>query len=90
MNPNNQKILSGPEIITRGFVYVRESEDMLESAKKEVNKTIDRIGRQKIQDRNKIKSRIRDSAATYFYNQTGRKPMILPIIIDITGNNKAK
>ncbi len=88
MNSNNQKILSGPEIITRGFVYVRESEDMLEGAKKEVNKTIERIGRQKIQERNKIKSRIRDSAANYFYNQTGRKPMILPIIIDIAGNGK--
>ncbi len=90
MNSNNQKILSGPEIITRGFVYVRESEDMLEGAKKEVNKTIERIGRQKILERNKIKSRIRDSAANYFYNQTGRKPMILPIIMEVTGNGKTK
>ncbi len=90
IDPDKNKILSGPEIITRGFVYVRESEDMLEGAKGELNKTIDRISRQKIQEWNKIKSRIRDSAGTYFYNRTGRKPMILPIIIDVPSNGDPK
>jgi len=87
MDPEKRKVLVGPEIITRGFVYVREAEDMLEAAKKELAKTIERINRQNIQERGKIKSRIRDSAATYFYNNTGRKPMILPIIIDIPSDN---
>ncbi len=90
LDPEKNKILAGPEIITRGFVYVRESEDMLEGAKGELNKTIDRISRQKIQEWNKIKSRIRDYAGTYFYNRTGRKPMILPIIIDVPSNGEPK
>ncbi len=90
MDPAKNKILSGPEIITRGFVYVRESEDMLEGAKEELAKTMDRINRQKIQEWNKIKSRIRDSAANYFYNHTGRKPMILPIIIEVPPKKEDK
>ncbi len=90
MDPDRNKILAGPEIITRGFVYVRESEDMLEKAKEELAKTIDRISRQKIQEWSKIKSRIRDSAANYFYNQTGRKPMIMPIIIDVPPEKREK
>ncbi len=90
MDPDQNKILAGPEIITRGFVYVREAEDMIEGAKRELGKTIDRIGRQKIQEWSKIKSRIRDSANNYFYNHTGRKPMIMPIIIDISEDVKEK
>ena len=90
MDPNRNKILAGPEIITRGFVYVRESEDMLEGAKAELAKTMERIRRQNIQEWNKIKSRIRDSAANYFYNHTGRKPMIMPIIIDVPSEKRDK
>lgn len=88
MDQDQNKVLVGPEIITRGFVYVREAEDMLEGAKNELAKTIGRLKRQKIQEWGKIKSRIRDSAASYFYHNTGRKPMILPIIIDVPSNRE--
>ena len=82
------EILAGPEIITRGFVYVRESIDLLEDAKGALSKAIEKINREQMQEWNKIKARIRDAASSFFYEQTGRRPMIMPIIIDVSpGSN---
>lgn len=89
INQDNGKLLAGPEIITRGFVYVRESVDLIEGSKESLLKTINKINNEKLSEWNKIKSRIRDSASSYFYEHTGRRPMIMPIIIDIpTQDNK--
>ncbi len=89
MDPEKNTVISGPEIITRGFVYVRESVDLIEGAKSELLKITEDINQKKLTEWNKIKSKVRDVASSYFYEHTGRKPMIMPIIIDIpTGNAK--
>jgi ribonuclease J len=85
MDPDSKQLLVGPEIVTRGFVYVRESIDLIEDAKVALTKTIDKINIDQMQEWNKIKSKIRDSASSFFYEQTGRRPMIMPIIIDVPG-----
>lgn len=89
VDPVANKVLAGPEIITRGFVYVRESVDLLDEAKKELLKTVEKINRENLQEWNKIKSIFRDAASSFFYDQTGRKPMIMPIIIDVPGNEQS-
>jgi len=84
VDQDKSQILAGPEIITRGFVYVRESTDLIEDAKTALSKAIDKINREQMQEWNKIKSRVRDAASSFFYEQTGRRPMIMPIVIDIS------
>lgn len=80
---DNGEILSGPDIVSRGFVYVRDSEDMLEATKKVVTDAlIDSIGENR-RDWQNLKTKIRDAASDYLYGLTQRKPMILPIIQDI-------
>jgi ribonuclease J len=88
VDPNSNQILAGPEIITRGFVYVRESIDLIDDAKAALSNAIVKINREEMQEWNKIKARIRDAASSFFYEQTGRRPMIMPIIIDISANSK--
>lgn len=77
------ELISGPEIISRGFVYMRESTDLLEHARKiiidELNDCVDK----KVTDWTTIKSRIKKALRSYLYDLTKRSPMILPIIIDI-------
>lgn len=76
-------IVCGPEIITRGFVYVRESEELLEKARAIMLRALDRMSADHLNEWNRVKSRLKDVASSYFYEQTGRKPMIMPIIIDL-------
>lgn len=83
MDPRAGRLLSGPEIITRGFVYVRESEELLGGAKKAIAQRIAALQPQQLRDWNLIKSQIRDEASSFFYEQTGRRPMIMPVIIDM-------
>ena len=83
VDPENGTLLAGPEIITRGFVYVRESVDLLESAKESLVRAINRINSGELQEWNKVKARVRDAASSFFYEHTGRRPMIMPIIVDV-------
>ncbi len=83
VDQGNGTLLAGPEIITRGFVYVRESVDLIESAKDTLMRAINKINNGELQEWNKVKSRIRDAASSFFYEHTGRRPMIMPIIIDV-------
>lgn len=80
---SNGRILAGPDIISRGFVYVRESEDLIEEAKKLVKKAIDECLSNQITEWATIKSNIRDILRDFLYEKTKRKPMILPIIMEI-------
>ena len=79
----NGHIVSGPDIVSRGFVYVRESEDLFDGCKQVVVDCIERLERNHILDSSKLKSLIRDEAGSYFWKQTKRRPMILPIMMDI-------
>ncbi len=89
VDPEKGTLLAGPEIVTRGFVYVRESIDLLDNAKESLMRAISRINGVEMQEWNKVKSRIRDAASSFFYEHTGRRPMIMPIIIDVPPKEKS-
>lgn len=77
------KVVSGPDIISRGFVYVRESGDLMEEAREIVKNTLDKCDRKSISDWSTLKTNIREDLRGYLYHQTKRNPMILPIIMEI-------
>ena len=76
-------LISGPDIVSRGFVYVRESEDLMRECKEVAEQSINRILGKRIKDWQHIKGIITDDLAKFIYKKTRRKPMILPVIMDI-------
>ncbi len=76
-------ILSGPDVISRGFVYVRESENLMEEVKFLINAEVMKCAENHITDWATIKSTIRDSLREYIFQTTKRNPMILPIIMEV-------
>lgn len=76
-------VLAGPDILSRGFVYVRESEEMMGAARDIVKRTLDSCLSGGVRDWNSIKSSIKDALSDYIYMKTKRSPMILPIIEEI-------
>ena len=83
MDKQSGDIISGPELISRGFVYVRESEQLLESARNVVNRSLDYCYDNGISDRTAVKNEVRDSLSRFLYQKTRRSPMILPVIMQI-------
>lgn len=80
----NNQLVAGPEIITRGFVYVRESEDLLEEAKSSILKHFNKLNEKKRQrEWNALRNDIREQMNRFFWEKTGRRPMILPVIMEI-------
>lgn len=77
------EMYSGPEIVTRGFVYVKESEEFLETARAELAEYLAEKNSKDITDFHRCKNIIRDFLSDYFWKNTKRKPMILPIITEI-------
>ncbi len=77
------QFMAGPDIISRGFVYVRESEELLSSAKEVVVEALKEFETSKKMDWNQIKVVIRDSLKSYIWKRTKRGPMILPIIVEV-------
>ena len=77
------ELVSGPEIISRGFVYMRESTDLLEAARRIIVDIIEDCGKSKITEWTTIKGRIKKALRSFLYDNTKRNPMILPVIIDI-------
>ncbi len=78
------ELLAGPDIVTRGFVYVRESETLLEDATGVVRESVDRCLERNISDWGKIKNIIRDDLSDYLWKKMKRNPMILPIIMEVS------
>ncbi len=76
-------VLAGPDIISRGFVYVRESEDLMEEARNIVKAVLDDCEQKKITDWATLKSNIRDTLRNHLYGKIKRNPMILPIIMEV-------
>lgn len=72
-----------PEIITRGFVYVREAENLIDELKRVVNESLDSCERQHISEWSAIKGRIKSNISGYLYKTTRRSPMVLPVIIEV-------
>ena len=79
----NGVLVSGPDVISRGFVYVRENEDIIESTREVVRGIIASYGRIEGSDWPSIKNRIKDELHRYIYEKIKRNPMILPIIVDL-------
>lgn len=83
LSKENNSIIAGPDIISRGFVYVRESEGLMDEAKDIVKDVLRECEESNITDWASLKSKVRDELRSYLYEKTKRKPMILPIIMEI-------
>ncbi|MCR5834099.1 MAG: ribonuclease J [Selenomonadaceae bacterium] len=83
MNRASGKVVSGPDIVSRGFVYVRESEQLMDDARNRVFQVLKRCKEEQITDWMTIKANIRDMLAQFLFEQTRRRPMILPIIVEV-------
>lgn len=79
----SREVVSGPEVITRGFVYVKESEALLSGATDVACDILEQCYLQNIKDWNQIKNRLRDGVSRYINETTGRSPMIIPIILTV-------
>ena len=79
----SNQVLAGPDIVSRGFVYVRESEDLMDEARTVVENALDNCLDHKMTDWGKIKNSIRDSLSDFLWKRTKRSPMILPIIMEV-------
>lgn len=76
-------VVAGPDIVSRGFVYVRESEQLMDEAKNKVRQTLDKCELNNVTEWAMIKSSVRDTLGKYLYEKTRRRPMILPIIMEV-------
>ncbi|MFF2888133.1 ribonuclease J [Paenibacillus sp. NPDC057967] len=76
-------IMSGPDIISRGFVYVRESEGLLDEANRIVTSTLNKLMNDKVNEWASLKTNVKDALGRFLYEQTRRRPMILPIIMEV-------
>ncbi|MBO6039810.1 MAG: RNase J family beta-CASP ribonuclease, partial [Oscillospiraceae bacterium] len=76
-------IVSGPELISRGFVYVRESEELMDEARNRLTDTLDRLSASELRDWTSLKAKLRAVLSDYIFETTKRSPMILPIIMEI-------
>ena len=77
------QVLAGPDIVSRGFVYVRESEDLLEEARRVVDDAVSDCLDRHVSDWGKIKNEIKDSLSDFLWKRMKRSPMILPIIMEV-------
>ena len=75
-------VVSGPDIISRGFVYVRENEDLIEAARTICDEVLEKYTSQGVSDWNVLKNKTRDALKSFIYENTGRTPVILPIFME--------
>ena len=83
MDKSSNRVVSGPDIVSRGFVYVRESEALMDEAKARVEQALERCEDENVKEWAAIKSNVRDALGRYLFEKTRRRPMILPIIMEI-------
>ena len=83
MNGASGEVIAGPDVISRGFVYVRESENVMEDIKQVVRHEVHRCEEQGIRDWTTIKNSIRENLREYIFSKTKRNPMIIPIVMEI-------
>ena len=83
LSSQDGSVITGPDIITRGFVYVKESEQLMEELREVAMEAIERCGRKRVRDWATIKSAIKSDLSGYLYKTTKRNPMILPVIMEI-------
>ena len=83
LEKGSNHVAAGPDIVSRGFVYVRDSEELIAGARARVENVLDRCEAGDVTEWNAIKTQVRDTLGKYFYDKTKRRPMILPIIQEI-------
>ncbi|MBN2984255.1 MULTISPECIES: ribonuclease J [Cohnella] len=83
LSKQDGSILSGPDIISRGFVYVRESEGLLEEANRIVSGTLQKLMNENVNEWASLKTNVKEALGRFLYEQTRRRPMILPIIMEV-------
>ena len=83
MDSQTGTVVAGPDVLSRGFVYVRDSENLMEEIKKLLRSKIDEFEKKHITDWATIKSLLREELRDYIYKKTKRDPMILPIIMEV-------
>ena len=77
------KVLAGPDLVSRGFVYVRENESLMDGAQSIVENALERCVDEHVRDWNSVKTRVREALSSYIYRRTKRSPMILPILMEV-------
>ena len=75
--------IAGPEVVSRGFVYVKEAEELISQARKVAEKCLENCYYNNISDIGAIKGKLRDAVSHFVYDKTKRSPMILPIIMEV-------
>ena len=77
------EILAGPDLVSRGFVYVRESEELMEKSKRLLAETLQQCLDRDMHEWNAIKTKMKEALGEYIYRETKRDPMILPIMMEL-------
>ena len=80
---NTKRIVSGPDIISRGFVYMRESGSMINEAQQMLNRNLQQSLQEKSPQWSELKNEITDILTPYLFEKTKRRPMVLPIITEV-------
>jgi len=83
LSSEDGSLVTGPDIITRGFIYVKESEELMRELKDVVIETLERCDSEKVTDWTALKRSIKGDLSAYLYKKTKRNPMILPVITEI-------
>ncbi|MDP4108556.1 MAG: ribonuclease J [Bacillota bacterium] len=83
MDGSNGQVLAGPDVLSKGFIYTREADPIMDEAKKVAERSLDKCSKQKIMDWATIKMAIKDDLSGFLYKKTKRSPLILPIIMEI-------
>ncbi|HHY92865.1 MAG TPA: ribonuclease J [Firmicutes bacterium] len=83
MDKQKGQLVAGPDIVSRGFVYVREAEELLEEAKERVRQALEKCETAHATEWSTIKSQVRDTLGKFLFERTRRRPMILPIIMEV-------
>ena len=83
MDSNTGEVVSGPDVVSRGFVYVRESENLMDDFKRVIREEVHKLEENHISDWSTIKSTLKDKLRDYIFEKTKRNPMILPIILEV-------
>lgn len=83
MNRNTGHILKNPDIISRGFIYLKENKEIIEEVRKKIRATVSRIPRHQYVEPEYVKTLLRDQIGQFLYTKTKRRPMIIPVIIEV-------
>ena len=83
LEKGSNQVLAGPDIVSRGFVYVRDSEALLTEARERIESVLDRCEAGNVSEWNAIKTHVRDALGIYFYDRNNRRPIILTIIKEV-------